>query len=108
MYSLIPTDTDDKRIYLDKKEENLLFLLGLIDTIEPIKMFKKIDVMKQLEFGFKYETQNSKIDRTIEIKSIDLPRTVEYGNAIQEAETWLGVKVESIKEGYSGKKICFL
>lgn len=83
---LIPTANDDKRV---KKTEPITFLLGLCDTIEPIKRFEYQCAKSTLEtIGLEIK------DSSIIISFSNKKETGQYKKTIKELENWLEVEVK--------------
>lgn len=87
---------------LSYENNNLLFLLGLVDTIEPIKCLsrknKKIsnnnpyDVIDALKIGFVYEDYTPYKNREIELFIQNRMKTG-YDKIVDDLNAWLNVEV---------------
>lgn len=102
LQELIPSNDKAHIIFLDRQSKNdkekLLFLLGLVDTIEPIKCLGRANNIKRIQnpyialekmkIEFNYKKGEIWIDGAQEIIE-------DYSKNITEAQQWLGVTVEN-------------
>lgn len=103
LQELIPSKNNTHIVFLEGQSKNdkekLLFLLGLVDTIEPIKCLGRVNnveriknpyiALEKLKIEFNYKKGEIRIEG---------PRTIikDYGQNIAGAKQWLGVTVEEI------------
>lgn len=90
LFSLIK-DSEDSHILKYKDEHNLLFLLGLVDTIDPIKFFKEkdpIEVLKRIKYHSDY------MNRCFVMEN-NFSNQFDYREQIHSLEDWLDVDVKS-------------
>lgn len=88
----------DKKKKISLKNNPVLFILELIDTIDPIKFFSKsvygyevIDILKS--FNWKFENRNTIIISLSKDKILSTMEYEKYVNEINLIETWLDVSI---------------
>lgn len=107
LYTLIPDGSDGEKIFC-KRDSMLLFLLAVIDTMDPIKVLCNNEkgeddqcyIDKVLnEFSIDFVNIGTKEDKRKQIcVKFNDPRFGKYKEKIKDMETWLGVSVESSDE----------
>lgn len=99
MTELIRDGINDKK--RDYRKHPFLFLLSLVDTIEPTKVFKNPKVIFDIQI--KLEKENDGTEKLIVIpeNGFDVERLNKYKNALQEMNMWL-TDVEE-ENGYTYK-----
>lgn len=99
---LIPGDSD---LVIYYENEPLRFLLGLIDTIDPIKFFCNSEQDRKYNLptervinGFLMSTKYSSHQRALFMGFKDL-RFMEYANKMKSQNKWLGIEVGMLDSG---------
>lgn len=96
LYSLIPTDSDFHHIAYSE-QESLLFLLGLVDTLEPIKCYKKegtmdfYDVLKSIRLSCSYNNKRIHL-------CCDEPFSDQMISCWKGMEDWMALKFKAIED----------
>lgn len=94
LHSLIPNENNDHLLSCDDKN-SLLFLLGLVDSIEPLKCFNRGD--RGLDPSFILENLLCKINsKKFEIMLYsEMPEFESYLNDIENLKKWLNVSINT-------------
>lgn len=110
LFDLVPNELNSHKIFYN--DDKVLFLLGLIDTIDPIKAFCNSErnmnaILPQMvmnQFCLKYYNKNV-------VKSMDLiyyevtNNTEKYKRSVSGLADWMGV---DISDSFEGLKLSFL
>ena len=102
LQELIPSNDKGHIVFLDRQSKNdkekLLFLLGLVDTIEPIKCLGRANNIKRIQNPY-IALEKMKIEFNYKKGEIWIEGTQEiiedYSKNIVGAQQWLGVTVEN-------------